>query len=221
MLRRRVYILETETNDNFDRVWEIVKEIGAMERHFNQLQHQYRVLSSTWILAIFAATGFILTNERLALGMPKELAITGLTVLGSAGITLLWILDRRVYGMLLRACFNLGLELEYHYPWLPPQRPWLPPLRIKMSESQKLRGATPFITQYYVIGIMIVLALGGVFFVLWSYREGGTGWAILAVGLTIVIISTWCLYLLRTTPPVPLSTPQDASTSRPELVLLR
>ena len=101
------------TKDNFDQVWEIAKEIGAYERHFNQIQHQYRVLASTWVLAVFAATGFILSSERLVLGMPKQLAIAGLSPFGGIGITLLWILDVKVYGKLLSACFNVGPRHVY------------------------------------------------------------------------------------------------------------
>jgi hypothetical protein len=202
--------VQTSANDDFDRVWEIVKEIGATERHFNQLQHQYRVLASTWILAVFAATGFILANEQLALGVPKEIAIVGLAVFGSFGITLLWILDLRVYGMLLRACFNVGLTLEEWYPWsppnspwLPPNRPWLPPIRSEMLRSQNYRGAAPFMARFYVGAIGVVLALGGVFLLLWSYRAGGLGWVIIALVLTGLFIFAWCYYLYNSTLKLP------------------
>jgi hypothetical protein len=175
-----------------------------MERHFNQLQHQYRVLTSTWTLAVFAATGFILINEGLALGVPKDLAITGLTVCGATGITLLWLLDRRVYGMLLRACFTVALDLEKCYPWSPPDRAWLPPVRDRMLTSMGPRGATPYIAGFYVTANAVVLALGGLFLGLWSYRESGLGWqeASAIIGAYGVLMILWCLILSRS-PHVP------------------
>jgi hypothetical protein len=81
-------------------VWEIIKEVGLMERHFHQMQNHYRLLASTWTLAVFAATGFLLaSNELHLISLPKELAMAGLAVFG--GITLLWIMDLRIYGMLI------------------------------------------------------------------------------------------------------------------------
>jgi hypothetical protein len=198
--------VQTSANDDFDRVWEIIKEIGTYERHFNQLQHQYRVLASTWTLAVFAATGFILANEQLSLGVPKELAIVGLAILGSFGITLLWILDLRVYGMLLRACFRVGRLLEEEYTWsLPDHLPWLPPIRSEMSSSLGPRGAAPFVARFYVGAIAVVLALGGIFLLLWSYREGGLGWLIIALVSTTLFTFAWCFYLYWRTRELPTS----------------
>ena len=198
--------VHTSANDDFNRVWEIVTEIGTYERHFNQLQHQYRVLASTWTLAVFVATGFILTNEQLSLGVPKEIVIVGLAVFGSFGITLLWILDLRVYGMLLRACFRVGRQLEEEYTWsLADHLPWLPPIRSEMSSSLGPRGAAPFIAGFYVGATAVVLAVGGVFLLLWSYREGGLGWLIIALVSTTLFIFAWCFYLYRTTRELPTS----------------
>jgi hypothetical protein len=102
-----------------EEVWEIIREIGLMERHFHQMQHHYRLLASTWILAVFAAAGFLLARNELYLvslpkdvAIPKELAIAMLTIFGGIGIALLWIMDLRIYGMLLRGVFNTGMELE-------------------------------------------------------------------------------------------------------------
>jgi zinc ribbon protein len=184
------------TPQGFDQVWEIIKEIGVYERHFSQLQHQYRVLASTWILAVFAATGFVLANERLALDVPKELAIVGLTIFAGTGITLLWVLDLRVHGMLLAACFNVGLELEDKYPWSLPNRPWLPPVRGMMLTSQRGVGSATYVAMFYVAATAVVLTLGDLFLWMWFYREGGVYRLCLAIVLTLVFVA-WCFYLHR------------------------
>lgn len=104
--------------DGFDeQVWKVVLELGENERHFNQLQHQYRMLASTWLLAMFGGVGFAVSQEHL--GAPPELIVTVLGLAGAVGLTQLWSLDLRVYHQLLDSCFTEGLRLERLHPWLP------------------------------------------------------------------------------------------------------
>jgi hypothetical protein len=113
---------------DFDEgVMKIVAELGANERHFNTLQHQYRLLASTWLLAVFGGVGFAITHDQLPLQRFLLVALIGLA--GAVGITQLWNLDLRVYHQLLDACFVQGLELER-------ENPWLPQLRASMLETQ-------------------------------------------------------------------------------------
>ncbi len=46
----------------FEKVWKVAVEIRETERHFNQLQHGYRALASTWLLGTFAGVGFIASD---------------------------------------------------------------------------------------------------------------------------------------------------------------
>jgi hypothetical protein len=39
---------ESEKRTNSEKAWEMYLEVGNGERHFNQLEHQYRLLASTW-----------------------------------------------------------------------------------------------------------------------------------------------------------------------------
>ena len=104
--------------EGFDeQVWKIVLELGANERHFNQLQHQYRMLASTWLLAMFGGVGFALSHDPL--GVPPELLVTVTGLAAALGVTQLWSLDLRVYHQLLDSCFAEGLRLERLYAWLP------------------------------------------------------------------------------------------------------
>jgi hypothetical protein len=111
-----------------DDVWKIVLELGQEERHFNQIQHQYRLLTSSWLLAMFAGIGFALSEQNLCI--PSELAVSIIGFAGGIGITMLWNLDVRVYHQLLESCFVQGLKLEEKYPWLPS-------IRSSMLSSQK------------------------------------------------------------------------------------
>jgi len=172
-------------------VWEMIKEIGLMERHFQHMQHQYRVLASTWILAVFVATGFILTINEQNLFLPKELAVFALTIAGGIGITLLDTMDLGVYGMLLRGVFNEGLKFEEKYDWLP---------SVRTNHVGGLPyGDVQYIRYWYIAANAVVLFLGGTFFSLWSYRVGGIAYLSFAIVLACVIILSWCYYLYRKT----------------------
>lgn len=78
-----------------------------MERHFNTVQSGYRTLASTWLLAAFAAIGFVLST-KLTLLVPRELVIAGIGMAASIGIYLLWIIDLLVtpIGLLAAAAWT-------------------------------------------------------------------------------------------------------------------
>lgn len=97
-----------------------LQEIGATERHFNGLQAGYRRLASTWALAALAAIGAVLLKSEAKALAP--LLLPGIGVAGAAGIAVLWLLDVRVYHVLLHASFEAGLELERRHDWLPKVR---------------------------------------------------------------------------------------------------
>ena len=93
--------------EEFEQVFSILQEIGAEERHFNELNVKYKTMASTWLLSVFAGIGYILINNI----EPKYLFISVVGFAGSAGILLLWLIDLRVYQQLLSANFVEGLEL--------------------------------------------------------------------------------------------------------------
>ena len=93
-----------------EQVWKVMTELGAAERHFNVLQHQYRLMASTWLLAMFGGVGFALSSERLS--VPPELIVSVVGLAGALGVTQLWNLDLRVYHQLLDSCFVEGLKLK-------------------------------------------------------------------------------------------------------------
>jgi hypothetical protein len=137
-------IASADSNE-FERVWQVFCELGVSERHFNELQSRYRSLASTWLLATFAGIGFVASKETFSIPLSRPLAIAGLALAGTIGLTMLWILDMMVYQQLLGAGFSYGLVLEREYPWLPP-------LRTNMMSVTDNKGVRPRVVGYYLAG---------------------------------------------------------------------
>src|SRR5688572_16210569 len=102
----------------FNRVWQVVKEIGETERHFNSLESQYRLLSSTWLLSSFVGMGFILKTEA-TLPVDKWWLILAVCMVSSIGIFMLWRIDLLVYHKLLHSAFMVGTQMESEHKFLP------------------------------------------------------------------------------------------------------
>lgn len=178
-----------------DGIWKIFTTLGDNERAFNQLQHQYRVMASGWILAEFAGVQFVLSHFG-QLHLPDSIALIAIGLAGAIGITLLWNLDLRVYHQLLESCFVEGLKLER-------QHPWLPRLRENMLASQGTqgKGVLARVVWFYVAGVLVSLAiaLGGA--VSWTANLPGSWW-IPTGGLLIVgalIAHAWATHLIEAT----------------------
>jgi len=138
----------------FDRVMRITEQIGSQERHFNDLQTGYRKLASTWLLASFAACGYVLKSDS---GIPfdKWYFVFGICAVASGGLAILWLMDLSVYQKLLCAFFGEGviLELDYYQ--------WLPPIRINILRSQST-GRVQSKVQYFYFYSIVILQLVGI-----------------------------------------------------------
>jgi len=172
--------------DVFDRVWKIVTELGAYERHFNDIESRYRTLASTWLLAAFAAMGFVLSSTG-PLPADPLLMVAALSIAGAAGVTLLWNLDLRVYHGLLDSAFRVGLELELAYRWLPP-------LRRRMSrgphEAGTYRSSVVYrVVWYYLGGNAALLIAGGVALALWAHSHGTPALVLAGTGAAATLLS--------------------------------
>ncbi len=136
-----------------ETIWSIAQEIGNSERHFNQLQHQYRALASAWTLAMFAGIQYLLSNWG-ALPLPSGVLLALIGLAGAIGMTQLWSLDLRVYHQLLEAYFVEGLKLEADHPWLPQ-------IRTRMLATQETRasGVLSRVVWFYIVGNSIALLI--------------------------------------------------------------
>jgi hypothetical protein len=166
--------------------WDVLKELGASERHFNTLEAEYRKLASIWLLAAFAGMGFILKeNPRLA--VPAEIALVAIGLAASVGIFLLWIVDLLVYHQLLDACFTQAKEIEKKYP------SQLPQVRSGMEHTQ---GSGKLVTTklrwFYILLTAAPVVFSAPLFVFWCQTEWGTAtaWiASLATGVYLALTS--------------------------------
>src|SRR5215216_5478081 len=159
-----------EEDTQKELVWKMYMEIGEAERHFNQLQHQYRLLASTWLLATFVGMGYVAsslgeTSEDLHwLVSNRGLLIALIAVCGAAGITLLWLIDIKIYHQLLDSFFVHGLKLEAEHKWLPQ-------IRTTARATQGGRGVLGYVVWFYVVSIVILLMFAGAFSATWLYRQ--------------------------------------------------
>jgi hypothetical protein len=139
-------------------IWNSYIELGVMERHFNEIQSGYRRLASTWILADFAAIGFVLST-KLTLGIPTELFIAVLGIAGSVGVYLIFVLDLLVTQRLRDASFIVANDLETKHRWLSQVRTNMRLLlRGKASRSQLL---------FYAAGAEFMVLTSAVGLLLW------------------------------------------------------
>ena len=160
----------TDGHSLFDRVWSIVKECGEEERHFNQLQSVYRGIASTWLLATFAAVGYLLfSKDTQSTGnQMRHLFSALICLLGAWGIGLIWPLDLKVYHRLLVAVFEEGRKLENEFDWLPRLRTNM--YRIERKQNKSRDPIREMLAAYYV-GTVTVCLFAFWVFVSWYLRK--------------------------------------------------
>ena len=198
--------------ETFDEgVWKVIVELGQNERHFNQLQHQYRMMASTWLLAMFGATGFAFSQEHLS--VPRELVVAIIGLAAAVGVTQLWNLDLRVYHQLLDSCFVEGLRLERACPWLPQMRSRmigtqtpdsgqrsvpLPPASPDARPSRPA-GVLARVVWFYMVGVSVALLTMFIGFGL-SLGPAASDTRLLGLAATAVtVIGLWDFEMYRQT----------------------
>jgi hypothetical protein len=170
--------LENISDPYFQRVWSIMKETYESERHFNNLETQYRILASQWLLGAFAAIGFVFISD-LHLPFDKLWLVVAICVISGVGIFQLWRMDIVIYQRLLGAVFNIGLELEEKFKFLPK-------IKNRMKDSVPNKNVTDVLFYYYYITILF-FALVGLAATFYLLKEKITT-AILVSALVVSII---------------------------------
>lgn len=131
------------------QILDLNRQISDSEKHFNNLQNEYRKIGSGWLLATFAAIGFALT-QKSSLPLDPVLFIMLICYAGAIGMVLLWNMDLSVYQKLLDANFKEGLALEK-------QHPWVPQIRHNMLEFHGNRGVLPRVIWFYSMPILVLI----------------------------------------------------------------
>jgi|GEM_PF-2082590 len=153
-------ILQKIDKELFERVMRLVEQITSQENHFNDLQTQYRKLASTWLLASFAACGYILKSSDLPYN--EWYFVFGIAMAASVGLSILWMLDLTVYQRLLAAYFLQGVKLELEY------YQWLTPSRINIVRSQRTGEVTSKMQYFYFFSIAVLQIIG--ILSLWNFK---------------------------------------------------
>jgi hypothetical protein len=141
-----------------EHIFNIYTELGLIERHFNDVQSSYRRLASTWLLADFAAIGFVIST-KLNLLVPPELFIVALGIAGGVGICSIWLLDLLLIQRLQDASFSQSRDLEEKHKWLPHVRT---NMRILLGGK-----GTRLASWFYIAGVEATYLASGVGLILW------------------------------------------------------
>jgi hypothetical protein len=172
----------SDGNMNLDLAWDVLKELGKSERHFNNLEAEYRKLASIWLLAAFAGMGFIL-KQNPEMAVPREVALVAIGLAASIGIFLLWIVDLLVYHQLLDACFTQAKEIEKTHKELPPVR----------SSMENTQGGGKVVTTrlrwFYILLTAAPVVFSAPLFVLWCQKQYGLTAALIAGATSAAYIS--------------------------------
>lgn len=171
--------------------WDILKEIGVNERHFNNLEIEYRKLASVWLLASFGGIGFLL-KENLKMVIPLEVAMIGIGMAGSIGNILIWIVDLLVYHRLLDACFDERKRFEELHPEMPQTRQ-------HMMNYQKGGHVTTSLRWFYVLLVAAPVVFSAPFFIIWCFCGHGILLGILATSIIMLYIITMSIIILNKT----------------------
>lgn len=144
--------LKTVNMEEFQRVWEVMKVTYETERHFNDLETQYRILASQWLLGAFAGMGFIIVSDP-KLTFDKLWLVVAICVISMVGIFQLWRMDILIYQRLLHASFAVGVEMEAEYSFLPK-------IKTRMKDLVPGKSASHVLFYYYFISILIFSLVG-------------------------------------------------------------
>lgn len=175
---------------SIELTWDILKELGNSERHFNTLEAEYRKLASIWLLAGFAGIGFII-KENPAMAVPSELAVFGIGLATSVGILLLWIVDLLVYHRLLHACFSEAKKIEAAHPELPQ-------VRSSMGRSQGGgKVVTTRLRWFYIVLTAAPVLFAAPLFLLWCRNQFGPPAALIAGAATAAYLCFTSLMIWR------------------------
>lgn len=152
-----------QKTEHLKLTYTMVQELGAYERHFNQMQSTYRSFASAWLLAAFGAMGYVLAKPRSDFLIPPELLVGCIAIAAAVGIWLLWHMDARIYHRLLQACFDTAEQLEQ-------DEPELPKFRKRMQAALGEENVANSIGLYYLVPGAAMALIAMVAFALYAWR---------------------------------------------------
>lgn len=173
-----------------EKVMEVYKQIGEQERHFNELEKSYRLLSSQWLLASLGAIGFLLQSDKFEeMASYKNVLIGAIGLVSNFGIFLLWMIDIRVYHKLLNCVFLQGVKLEQ-------ENTWLPRIRTDMILSQQSGDVVNSTALFYIGSCSLLLVISIISF--GSYFIDNTAAVLITCLSGIGLICLQVVYMMKT-----------------------
>jgi len=154
-----------KSNDERELIFKLYSELGSIERHSSGVQSQYRVLASTWMLAVFAGIGFVISKE-FSFDIPKQYFVIAIGFAGLAGLLLLWVLDLMFYQRLLDPAYIEAMKFESAHDWLPQTRNNIR----RLLQGKGLR----IVLSYYIAltEVMVFICGAGWIWLFWPLRTG-------------------------------------------------
>ncbi|UCD80670.1 MAG: hypothetical protein JSW26_04340 [Desulfobacterales bacterium] len=135
--------------DKFDKYW----KLSEMEERYNASSGGIRTLASAWILAALGAIGWLFNSYKFDnWPIPLGLLVVIVSLLATAGITTLWVMDQLVFHRLLNSVFLIGLKMEK-------DDPDLPPIRSMMLKTQEGSGTSKWELLFYLAPIITFILL--------------------------------------------------------------
>ncbi|HSW85912.1 MAG TPA: hypothetical protein VLG49_00270 [Rhabdochlamydiaceae bacterium] len=153
------FILDSDTKHSSHKAFiqAIYFKLNQFERHFELITTKYKNIALTWLLATYAAVGFLLSNE--AKGLIDHLsAVSIICFIGLVGVSLIWHLDMNVYHRFWSALFIEEVIMEEKYPHLL-QSKTITLLIDKSREKFFTRGAF-----YFIADILLVITMAAAVF---------------------------------------------------------
>ena len=141
--------------NGFNELMQLYNHIAEEEKHFNNLELEYRKLTSHWLLASLGSIGFILTKSDV-IPINIWILIIGICCAAIVGILIIWLLDIKVYHELLHAAFSQGVALEKKYPEVFPQ------IRNKMLHSQIGGDIIKRVILFYFFSVLVLIVLANI-----------------------------------------------------------
>lgn len=173
-----------------EKVMEVYKQIGEQERHFNELEKSYRLLSSQWLLASLGAIGFLLQSDKFVdMASYKNVLIGAIGLVSNFGIFLLWMIDIRVYHKLLNCVFLQGVKLEQ-------ENTWLPRIRTDMILSQQSGDVVNSTALFYIGSCSLLLVISIISF--GSYFMNNTATVLITGIAGLGLLCVQVMYMMKT-----------------------
>ncbi len=128
--------------------------------HYDSVQTFYRIMTSTVMLATFAAIGFCLSTKDPAVFFGRLLVVMYLCLISITAITILWRLDLIFTERLFLGNFFNAVLLEK-------ENPWLPKVHLNMIKGTSHHGAPARKVWFYIgsaVSLFIVFGIATFFY---------------------------------------------------------